>query len=525
MPIYERKVMLMNQSEIANNRPRASPSEAPHATVFFVGGKSGNGRNDRDGKKDRDGINDRNGCESGRSLDHSHRAHSLLSASSSKRWLNCPPSAVLNDRFPDKTSVFAAEGTAMHERCEWKLRSALGEIMDEPHSEYDTEETDQVTDVYAEFCLTEIEKMRRSGMDPLVLIEERLDYTHVAPGGFGTGDLVLVGKDEDGRGLIHVIDFKGGRGVRVDNSRENPNSQMMLYAIGALKAYSWLVNVEIVKMTIIQPRLDNYPSCELTVDELNAWAEEIRPVALMAYEGKGEQRPGDWCLFCKAKAVCRACAEEALALAREEFTDLDEETASTDADDAGISDLGNGNPGNRDPGNGDPGKPGDAESETAESTSSDLTEPYELDRQTVVFKSPNLISLPELAAMLPTLRRIASWIEAVFAYVSAEAITSGIPIPGYKVVEGRARRIFSDAEAAAKAAESAGVTNIYKTELKSLAEIEKMMGKKRFAEVLGEYVIKPPGKLSLVEESDPRPAVNTAGPARTSSTEEFEVLE
>ena len=494
----------MNSVTESDNRSRASPGEAPYATVFFVGGKN------RDDKEVKDGRNDRNGSESGRGLDHSHRAHSLLSASSSKRWLNCTPSAVLNDRFPDKTSVFAAEGTAMHERCEWKLRTALGETMEEPHSEYDTEETDQVTDVYAEFCLTEIEKMRRGGMEPLVLIEERLDYTHVAPGGFGTGDLVLVGKDEDGRGLIHVIDFKGGRGVRVDNSREHPNSQMMLYAIGALKAYDWFVNVEIVRMTIIQPRLDNYPTCELTVDEVNTWAEEIRPIALMAYEGRGEQHPGDWCLFCKAKAVCRACAEEALALAKEEFTDLDEATGSTDATDDS---------------NCDPGKQDEAGEGIEETTTSDLTEPYELDRKTVVFKSPNLIPLAELAAMLPTIRRIASWIEAVFAYISAEAITNGIPIPGYKVVEGRARRVLSDAEAAAKAAESAGVTNIYRTELKSLAEIEKMMGKKRFAEVLGEYVIKPPGKLSLVEESDPRPAVNTFDMARTSSTDEFEVLE
>ena len=506
--------MPMKQREIPYIRPRASPDEAPNATVFFVGGKNGNGRNDGGNR------NGRNSSERGRGLDHSHRAHSLLSASSSKRWLNCPPSAVLNDRFPDKTSVFAAEGTAMHERCEWKLRTALGETMDEPHSEYDTEETDLVTDVYAEFCLTEIEKMRRSGMEPLVLIEERLDYTHVAPGGFGTGDLVLVGKDEDGRGLIHVIDFKGGRGVRVDNSREHPNSQMMLYAIGALKAYDWFVNVEIVKMTIVQPRLDNYPTCELTVDELNAWAEEIRPVALMAYEGKGEQHPGDWCLFCKAKAVCRACAEEALALAREEFTDLDEATHDASGvkvapHDADATDVDIGNPGETD----------EAREGDEETTVSDLSAPYELDRQTVVFKSPNLISLPELAAMLPTLKRIASWIEAVFAYVSAEAIMNGIPIPGYKVVEGRARRVFTDAEAAAMAAESAGVTNIYKTELKSLAEIEKMMGKKRFAEVLGKFVIKPPGKLSLVEESDSRPAVNTAGLARTASADEFEVLE
>ena len=329
-------------------------------------------------------------------------------------------------------------------------------------------------------------------------------YSHIAPGGFGTGDLVLAGKDENGKGLIHVVDFKGGRGVKVDNSREHPNSQMMLYAIAALKAYSWLVDVEIVRMTIIQPRLDNYPTCQLTVNELNAWAESIKPIARMAFEGIGEQNPGDWCMFCKAKAVCRACADEALALAREEFTDLDDETEAIDSGHEGAVS------GSKE------GEPEAVEQEAAEP--SDLTEPYDIDRQTVAFKSPNLVPIAELAGMLPTLNRIASWIEAVFAFVSEEAITHGAVIPGYKVVEGRARRVFSDAEAAAKAAECAGVTNIYKTELKSLAEIEKMMGKKRFAEVLGDYVIKPPGKLSLVEESDPRPAVNTG------STDEFEVL-
>ncbi|MBR3257633.1 MAG: DUF2800 domain-containing protein, partial [Eggerthellaceae bacterium] len=122
----------MKDNHKPTDNPRASPIETPPPTVFFDGEKG-----------------------ESHALDHSHRKHSLLSASSSKRWLNCPPSAVLNDRFPDKTSVYAAEGTAMHERCEWKLRTALGERMEEPHSEFDTEETEQVTDVYAEFCLTE----------------------------------------------------------------------------------------------------------------------------------------------------------------------------------------------------------------------------------------------------------------------------------------------------------------------------------------------------------------------------------
>ena len=443
-------------------------------------------------------------------LDHSHRSHSILSASSSKRWLHCPPSAILNDQFPDKTSVFAAEGTAMHERCEWKLRTALGETMDEPHSEYDTEETDQVTDVYAEFCLGTIEKMRRSGLEPLILIEERLDYSHIAPQGFGTGDLVLVGKDEDGTGLIHVIDFKGGRGVRVEAEM---NSQMLLYAAAALNSYGFLLDPQIIRMSIVQPRLDNISTFQMTVEELNAWAESIKPIARMAYEGKGEQHTGDWCIFCKAKPVCRACAEEALSLAREEFLDLDEGSDPLCCS-ASVPPL---------PAE---GKQSGSSVDTGEQSSvdsaepTDATAPYILDRDTIVFKSPQLIPIDTLASLMPSLTRIGSWIEAVFAFISAEAITHGVPIPGYKIVEGRSRRVFTDEQAAASAAEAAGVTNLYKTEMKSLSEIEKMMGKKRFAEVLGGFVLKPPGKLALVPEDDPRPAVDsdTAG-------DEFEVLE
>ena len=439
-------------------------------------------------------------------LDHSHRSHSILSASSSKRWLHCPPSAVLNDQFPDKTSVFAAEGTAMHEQCEWKLRTALGESMEEPHSEYDTEETNQVTDVYAEFCLNTIESMRRSGVDPLVLIEERLDYSHIAPQGFGTGDLVLVGKDEDGTGLIHVIDFKGGRGVRVEAEM---NSQMLLYAAAALNSYGFLVDPEIIRMSIVQPRLDNISTFQMTVEELNAWAESIKPIARMAYEGKGEQHTGDWCIFCKAKPVCRACAEEAMSLAREEFLDLDEKSAVCSAAERTDSAAQSAN---------------DSQNvvDSAESDDSvtDATAPYIVDRDTIVFKSPQLIPVETLASMMPTLTRIGSWIEAVFAFISAEAITHGVTIPGYKIVEGRSRRVFTDEKEAASAAEAAGVTNLYRTEMKSLSEIEKMMGKKRFAEVLGDYVVKPPGKLTLVPEDDPRPAVDNA-----TAADEFDVMD
>lgn len=401
--------------------------------------------------------------------------HALLSASSSKQWLHCPPSVRLQEGFPNESSVYAAEGTFAHEVCEYKVRKYLKERVKRPQSEeYGTEEIEQITDVYAEFVISIIEQMRENGCEPLAFVEERVDYSHIAPSGFGTADMLIIGKDENGRGLLHVCDFKTGKGVFVDADH---NSQMMLYAIGALAAYGFLYDIEIVRMSIIQPRLDNISTFECSRQELEDWGESIKPTALLAFEGKGEQHPGDWCRFCRAKPVCKACADEALALCREDFLDLD----------AGAFD------------------------DTAEE--SDMTASYEADTQTAVFKQPGLIPIAELAEILPTLNRISSWIEAVFAFVSSEAINHGVPIPGYKVVEGRSKRVFTDTKAVVDVAVQNGYTDLYKQTLITLTEFEKMMGKKKFNELFGQYVAKPPGKLALVPESDPREPVDlTATP-------------
>ena len=401
--------------------------------------------------------------------------HALLSASSSKQWLHCPPSVRLQENFPNESSVYAAEGTFAHEVCEYKVRKYLKERVKRPQSEeYDTEEIEQITDVYAEFVISIIEQMKENGCEPLAFVEERVDYSHIAPSGFGTADMLIIGKDEQWRGILHVCDFKTGAGVFVDADH---NSQMMLYAIGALAAYGFLYDIEIVRMSIIQPRLDNISTFECSRQELEDWGESIKPIAKLAYEGKGEQHPGDWCRFCRAKPVCTACADEALALCREDFLDLD----------AGAFD------------------------DTAEE--SDMTAPYEADTNTAVFKQPGLIPISELAEILPTLNRISSWIEAVFAFVSSEAINHGVPIPGYKVVEGRSKRVFTDTKAVVDTAVQNGYTDLYKQSLITLTEFEKMMGKKKFNELLGEYVAKPPGKLALVPESDPREPVDlTATP-------------
>lgn len=143
--------------------------------------------------------------------------HALLGASSSKQWLHCTPSARLQEGFPNESSVYAEEGTFAHEVCEYKVRKYLHERVKRPQSEeYYTEEIDQITDVYAEFVIGVIEEMKRNGCEPLVLVEERVDYSHIAPSGFGTADMLIIGKDDQGRGLLHVCDFKTGQGVFVD---------------------------------------------------------------------------------------------------------------------------------------------------------------------------------------------------------------------------------------------------------------------------------------------------------------------
>ena len=414
--------------------------------------------------------------------------HALLSASSSKQWLNCPPSARLQEQFPNESSVYAAEGTFAHEVCEYKVRKYLKERVKRPQSEeYYTEEIDQITDVYAEFVISIIEEMKRSGCEPLVMVEERVDYTHIAPSGFGTADMLIVGKDENGNGVLHIADFKTGQGVFVDADH---NSQMMLYALGGLAAYGYIYDIKIVRMSIIQPRLDNISTFECTREELESWGESIRKIAILAYEGKGEQRAGDWCRFCRAKPVCKACKDEALSLCREEFLDLDEGAFSDES----------------------------VPSDGIRASPADNRENCENDT-VPVFKQPGLVPLTELAQILPTLNRISSWIESVFAFVSSEAINNGMTIPGYKVVEGRSKRVFTDTKAVVDTAVANGYTDLYKQQLISLTEFEKMMGKKKFKELLGAYVKKPQGKLTLVPEDDPREAVDLTATPETPDRE------
>ncbi len=239
--------------------------------------------------------------------------HALLSASSSHRWLNCNPSARLEEEFEDRETEAAAEGTAAHALCEHKLRRALKQRSKKPVSQYDCDEMDECTDGYVQFVLESVAKAKETCPDPQVLIEQRLDFSCYVPDGFGTGDCVIVSDKS-----LHIIDFKYGRGVLVE--AEN-NPQMMLYALGALKQFDCLYDIDEVSMSIYQPRRENISTWTIPVAELRGWVENtLKPKAELAFRGEGEYIPGAWCQFCKAAVRCRARADEKLRLAKYEFS-------------------------------------------------------------------------------------------------------------------------------------------------------------------------------------------------------------
>lgn len=254
-------------------------------------------------------------------VQHNNRAHARLSASSSHRWMMCPPSVMLSEQFVETPSQYAEEGTYLHELCEIKLRRCLKDIPDEvfqrlytEHRDNDfySDEAEVVTDEYVSFCMETIEAVRASCADPLILIEHRLDYSEYVPGGFGTGDLIIVAD-----GVMEIIDFKGGRGVRVEAEK---NSQLMLYALGALLEFDTLYDVSAIRMTIVQPRLNNVSTYEATPEELLRWAkEEVQPRALLADRGEGEFCAGEHCRFCRARYTCRARSEYHMRLAKQDF--------------------------------------------------------------------------------------------------------------------------------------------------------------------------------------------------------------
>lgn len=363
--------------------------------------------------------------------------HATLSASSSQRWLNCTPSALLEQLFPNKETNAAAEGTAAHALCEHKLRRAMKMQSKKPTSKYQSDEMDAYTDAYVQFVMETLAEARQLCEDPVLLMEQRLDFSEYVPGGFGTGDCVIIADK-----LLHIIDFKYGQGVLVE-AEQNP--QMMLYALGALHAFGSLYDIETVSMTIYQPRRENISTWSLPAADLLDWARnELVPKAKLAAEGKGDFCPGPWCIFCRAAVKCRARAENKLELLKYEFT------------------------------------------------------------------PPVLLSDDEIEEILGKLDDLTHWANEVMAYAQDAALNHGKQWRGYKVVEGRSNRKYTDEDAVVAAAKAAGYTDIFRRTLLPITEMEKLMGKQIFRTVLGDLIEKPAGKPTLVPTADKRPAMDLA---------------
>lgn len=242
------------------------------------------------------------------------KGHAVLSASSSDRWLHCPPSARLCESYEDKGSDYAAEGTDAHALCEYKLRKALELPAEDPSENltwYNEEMNDCATG-YAAYVLERIEAAKQVCADPVVLIEQRVDFSRWVEDGFGTADALIIAD-----GTLKICDYKHGLGVLV---RAEKNPQLMCYALGALELFDKIYDIDTVSMTIYQPRRDNVSTFEMSKDDLYRWADEVlKPTAELAFAGDGNFLCGEWCGFCKAKTDCRARAEANLELARYEF--------------------------------------------------------------------------------------------------------------------------------------------------------------------------------------------------------------
>lgn len=397
-------------------------------------------------------------------------AHSKMSPSSSQRWLNCTAAPNFEARFPDgETSVYAAEGTLAHKICEEianynfhiitkrTLNSRLKKLQADPLYQAEMMTT---AEFYGHYLW---EKYLSFEGKPFTVQEERVDLTDWIPDGFGTCDSIMIGG-----GRLHITDYKHGKGVEV--SAQN-NSQMRLYALGALKKYMAIYgdSIKTVSMAIVQPRItENVSEDELTVADLLAWGEQIKPIAQRAYNGPGDFVPGPWCRFCKGKQACRARSENATAL--EDFKDIPIEGKMTEQE------------------------------RTARNAQIVITG-----------EASPILSDAEVADLIRRGEGLVAWYQDLKDY-AVQAILDGRTVPGFRVVAGTSKRAFSDADAALNKIKKAGYDDavLYERKAKSLAELEKLIGKKRFSELVGSLIIKPMGKPTLTDEDDKRPDYNDA---------------
>lgn len=377
--------------------------------------------------------------------------HAVLSASSAHRWLVCTAAPRYEEQFPAETSVYAQEGTLAHSICELTARKHFTPMSNKSFAaEMDKLKADPLfhpemlttADFYVNFLS---EKANTYDQRPYVALEVMVDLSEWVPEGFGTCDCVMIGGD-----TLHITDYKHGKGEIV-SAVQNP--QMRLYALGALRKYRAIYGdgIRNVAMAIVQPRVTEDCSEEhITVEDLMAWGETVKPIATQAFSGMGAFTPTPHaCRFCRGRAVCKARA--AVNTALEEFKD------------------------------------------------------YALPGRPVLDDLSHSLTYKEVGDLLERGAGLVQWYEDLKAF-ALDALLNGEAIPGFKVVAGRSNRVFKDQPAAFEMLKAAGYDEalLYERKPLTLTELEKLVGKKAFADLLGPQIDKPVGKPTLVPESDKR---------------------
>lgn len=390
--------------------------------------------------------------------------HAILSPSAAHRWLHCTPAPRVEAEFPETTSEYAEEGRLAHSVCELAAKKKFTVMNNRTYNsrlkklKADPKWDDEMLSTAATYVEHLTEHAMRFEHAPYVALEVQVDITDYAPEAFGTCDCVMIGGDE-----LIITDYKHGKGVPV-SAQDNP--QMLLYALGALKLYRPIYGdmIRRVSTYIDQPRLGSYDGASMTVEELLAWGESIKPKAAAAFMGTGEFAPGEWCRFCRAKAKCRARANQNTAL--EDFKDCIPLGRSI---------------------------------------------PMQAEYDATGFKPSNCLTDEEIGTLLVRAEGLVAWYNDLKEYTLA-ACLNGKTIPGWKAVEGRSTRAWTDQDAALEALMAGGVEEaiIYDRVPKTLAQLEKVIGKQRFGELVGGMITKSPGKPALAAESDKRPAYNGA---------------
>ena len=394
--------------------------------------------------------------------------HALLSASSAHRWLACTAAPRFEEQFPNGTSDYAEEGSLAHSICELyarkhftvmtnrKFNSELKKLQAKPHY---SDEMLKTAEKYVDYLR---EKAMSYPTTPYVTFEVKVDFSDYVPEGFGTCDCVMIGGD-----TLHITDYKHGKGVEV-SAEENP--QMRLYALGALKMFAPVFgdSIKKVSMGICQPRITDEASEDfLTVEELRAWGESIKPVAQEAYDGPGTFCPGEHCRFCKGKAQCRARA--------------DQNTAFEDLKDFAIA-----------------GK------------SAPELQALRPEKRAIIGLPP-MLSDAEIGELLVRAEGLVQWYKDLCEYAT-QNILNGKEIPGWKVVAGKSNRAFKDVETAFSKVIEAGYDEalLYERKPITLTGVESLLGKAKFETLLKDCVHKPLGKPTLVPLSDKREPYSTA---------------